>query len=94
MACSESSILGDEFIGDDSFDLSYIDTVSLELSTLRYDSVITSTSDRLLLAYQSDSVFTGMNTEGYFLLAPASNSRSIIAFACLSIWLCLICSDA
>ncbi|HCX22720.1 MAG: hypothetical protein CMB80_15690 [Flammeovirgaceae bacterium] len=74
MACSESSILGDEFIGDDSFDLSYIDTVSLELSTLRYDSVITSTSDRLLLAYQSDSVFTGMNTEGYFLLAPASDN--------------------
>ncbi|MEQ9305394.1 MAG: DUF4270 family protein [Marinoscillum sp.] len=67
-SCVESSTLGEDFLGDDSFEISYSDTIALQLKTLRYDSLPTSTSDRLLLADMSDAVFNSVSTAAYFLM--------------------------
>ncbi|WP_258100887.1 DUF4270 domain-containing protein [Marinoscillum pacificum] len=69
ISCSESSILGDEFIGDDGLDVSYIDTISLQVNTFQYDSLLTSSSDRIVLGYQTDDFFSEVKSEGYFSLS-------------------------
>lgn len=72
-SCSETSLVGDDFLGENSFGVSYIDTLSLSLSTFRFDSVINSSSERMVLGYQTDSVFTMVHTDGYFSLTLPSS---------------------
>ncbi len=77
LGCSESSIIGEDFVGDEAFSLFYADTVSLPIYTTKFDSLITSQSGRLLIGNSSDSRLGATKAEAFFILENLSESFSI-----------------
>ncbi len=73
-ACEESGELGEEFIVKEPLNLYYMDTVSLQLSTVIFDSLPTSTTEELLVGYHEDGAFGKITASAFFQLDLASIS--------------------
>jgi Domain of unknown function (DUF4270) len=54
VSCNSSSEIGSDFLEGGSLSLSYIDTLSLRVSTVILDSISTSNNGRLLIGYADD----------------------------------------
>lgn len=76
LACSETSFIGEEFFGDEGFQVSYVDSVRLDMYTIRFDSLPTSNTGRLLLGRGSFEGLGEVVAEAYFLLSPDANAAS------------------
>lgn len=56
MACdSEPSTIGSDFFSGGAIDVSYVDSVTVKLSTVKFDSIITSNAKRVLIGSHDDS---------------------------------------
>ncbi len=62
--------IGQEFT-DSNVRVISIDTLSLELSTFKFDSIITNVVDRLLIGQYTDAVFGTTTASAYFEMIPA-----------------------
>jgi hypothetical protein len=55
MACdSEPSTIGSDFFSGGAIDVSYVDSVTVKLSTIKFDSIITSNAKRMLIGTHTD----------------------------------------
>ncbi|MEO9871943.1 DUF4270 family protein [Ekhidna sp.] len=68
LSCSESSVIGEDFIESTDYQITLNNSIPIEFTTVRFDSLITSQSDRLLIGGQNDTSFGDLNIETYFLL--------------------------
>ena len=71
--CSETSLIGDEFFGEENFQVSYVDSVGLQMYTVKFDSLPTSGTGRLMVGRGSYDYVGDVTAETYFLLLPASD---------------------
>lgn len=69
LSCAETSVIGEDLIQSSEFDVSLTDTVAVKLSTLQYDSIITSNTGRLLVGSQQGTELGDIASEVYFLLS-------------------------
>ncbi len=76
-SCSESSIIGEDFVGEESFSLLYIDTVTVPISTTKFDSLITSQSGNLLIGNNSNANLGTILADAFFLLDKTEGVISI-----------------
>ncbi|WP_178984079.1 DUF4270 family protein [Winogradskyella helgolandensis] len=67
----ESLVAGEDFTGTNIRVLS-IDTFSVKLSTMKFDSITTSTSGRLLIGQYNDDDMGIINTSAYVQLSPSA----------------------
>jgi len=65
-SCLEASVSGEDFIEREAFELSLDSSFPLELSTIRFDSLVTSASDRLLVGGAKDAPFGTTEIVSYF----------------------------
>lgn len=69
ISCNSSPELPDAEIGNDFVDVSsrvlFIDTLEIEMSTFKFDSIIANNPPRLLIGNYSDDVFGTVNTKTY-----------------------------
>ncbi len=77
MGCSESSIIGEDFVGEEAFNILYTDTVSIPIYTTRFDSLVTSQSGRLLIGSNSGAGIGTIVAEAFFLLDNMPDGSSI-----------------
>jgi len=68
IACDESGVIGEDFVGDQVVDVVLIDTLTVHLSTLVFDSISTINSERLLVGYQRDDSLGLTVSKAYFRL--------------------------
>ena len=76
-SCSEDTYNESEFVVGDIFTDSnirviLIDTMHVETSTMRFDSIVTSQSSRILVGKYSDPFFGAVKSSGYLGLLPES----------------------
>lgn len=71
--CRESSVIGDDFLEGAAYELALDNTIALEFSTIRFDSLITSRSDRLLVGGQQGTDHGDVSMEAYFLFTLADS---------------------
>lgn len=71
IGCRESSLVGDDFVEGAVYELALNNTVPLEFSTVRFDSLITSRSDRMLVGGQQGTAFGDVAIETYLLFTLA-----------------------
>ncbi len=71
--CRESSVIGDDFVEGAAYELELNNTVPLDFSTIRFDSVITSRSTRLLVGGQRGTDHGDVSMESYFLFTLADS---------------------
>lgn len=76
-SCNGDSINESEFLAGDSFTDSnirvvFIDTLSVPTSTMKFDSIITSQSSRILVGKYSDPVFGEVEASSFFEIAPST----------------------
>ncbi|WP_424961305.1 DUF4270 family protein [Ekhidna sp.] len=71
ISCSESSVLGEDFIDSGNFEVTAIDTISLKISTIQFDSIVTSNTGRLLIGSHNMEVGK-ITSESYFNLTYES----------------------
>lgn len=64
--CSPPSEIGATFFSNGSIDINYTDTLSLKVSTLLIDSLITSNSTRLLVGYHTDTYLGSVKSSAIF----------------------------
>lgn len=74
ISCEETSLIGDDLLDTDSFDVSYIDSLTLNFYTSRLDSIYTSTNGRVLVGDYSDSLFGQVTSKGYFIVDPSETT--------------------
>jgi hypothetical protein len=75
IACSED-LNGSDFLAGDQFTDSnlrvvFTDTLSVETSTMKFDSIITSQATRILVGSYSDPIFGKIRAASYFQLVPS-----------------------
>lgn len=71
LSCNdEPSDLGSDFFEGGSFDLTLIDTISIKVSTMSFDSIVTSGTDRLLVGFHEDNDLGKVYSTTYFQLIP------------------------
>ena len=70
VSCSEPTIIGEDFVDSSDFELSLIDTISLDFHTIKFDSIQTSQTSRLLIGNALDTELGDVNAEAYFLFEP------------------------
>lgn len=73
-SCSDDSktyLVGEDFLNLDS-KLVVLDTLTLKTATIQLDSVITSSTNRILVGGLKDSEFGDLKTQSYFSLVPNS----------------------
>jgi hypothetical protein len=73
-SCEETSIIGKNLVNSDSFEFSYLDSVSLDFYTCHIDSFKTSTTSKILLGSYSDADLGLISSDAYFLFAPSQSS--------------------
>ncbi|MFZ6010448.1 MAG: DUF4270 family protein [Bacteroidota bacterium] len=71
---TEASEIGSGFFNGGDLDISYIDSVSVKLSTIKYDSLITSNTERLLAGSFDDSRLGRITASSFFI--PELNGSS------------------
>ncbi|MEQ6166134.1 DUF4270 family protein [Ekhidna sp. MALMAid0563] len=72
IACSESSVIGEDFIDSGNFEVTAIDTISLKISTIQFDSIVTSNTGRLLIGSHEMEVGK-ITSESFFNLTYESS---------------------
>src|SRR5882762_11648891 len=77
---SVSEIGADFFTNKSAFDISYLDSMTLKVSTVLRDSMVTSNTKRLLVGYQQDEKLGTITSQSIFQvgLTTASTSTKII----------------
>lgn len=73
IGCRESSVIGDGFVEGAAYELALNNSVPLEFSTVRFDSLITSRSGRLLIGGQQGTDHGDVSAEAYFLFTLAES---------------------
>lgn len=73
MGCRESSVIGDDFVEGAAYELALNNSIQLGFSTVRFDSLITSRSGRLLLGGQASTDHGDVSIEPYFLFTLADS---------------------
>jgi len=75
MACGEEEFtMGSEFFDGTSFQLNSWDTLTMEFSTVRLDSIITSYPSQLVVGSLSHEVFGEATASSYFQVSPDTSS--------------------
>lgn len=90
LACAETSIIGEDFVDGENFNLFYIDSISVPIFTVKFDSLITSQSGRLLLGVKEGTEFGTISSEAYFLLSNDLESTQVkdeVRFDSITIYL-------
>ena len=67
-ACRDVSVVGEDFIESTNYELALNNSIPLEFSTIRYDSLVTSGLDRLVVGGQQGSGFGDFEVVSYFLV--------------------------
>jgi hypothetical protein len=75
LACSESSEIGSDFFRGGSLNIAYTDTVSLKVSTVIIDSVVTSDANRLLVGHHVDSYLGATSSSAFFKVEPRASTE-------------------
>lgn len=71
---NEPSELGANFFNGGTMDVSYIDSVSVKISTIKYEELVTSEPDRLLIGHHDDEKLGAVFSAPYFQLSvPSTN---------------------
>ncbi|MEM1136072.1 MAG: DUF4270 family protein [Bacteroidota bacterium] len=70
--CNFPSSLGEDIVQSEILDVVYVDTVSLNLSTVIYDSLVTSNTARHLVGYRNDADIGSINSKAFFKIVPDS----------------------
>lgn len=75
LSCAnEPSELGGDFFNGGTMDVSYIDSVSVKISTIKYEELVTNGSDRLLIGHHDDEKLGAVFSASYFQLSvPSTN---------------------
>ena len=75
-SCGTDSDAGEFVVGSDYLALSnkvvLIDTVSVEMSTINFDSLVTSNQSRILVGNYDDPIYGKVKSNSYFQLASSS----------------------
>ncbi|MEO7977333.1 DUF4270 family protein [Flavobacterium sp.] len=73
MSCGTDTDAGEFVVGSDYLSVSnkviLIDTVTVEMSTINFDSLVTSGQSRILIGNYDDAIFGKIKSESYFQLA-------------------------
>lgn len=67
-ACSETSVLGEDFIDGQNFELTLVDSIQLEMTTVKFDSIVTSEGNRLIIGNHMTHLGR-INSDAYFLIS-------------------------
>jgi hypothetical protein len=70
--CTSPSEIGADFIRNEIIDINYSDTLTVQLSTVMHDSLITSNASRFLVGYYEDEYFGKVKSSAVFQLLPQS----------------------
>jgi hypothetical protein len=73
-ACDDPSLVGVDFVGSDPLSVTYYDTVSIQLSTIKFDSIATSSIDNLLIGKSRDSYLGDITAYSFFQVGRDSLS--------------------
>ncbi len=73
-SCSKEQELGLDFFAEESFDVSLIDTLSLDVSSVLPDTLATDQSGRILVGYHQDPLLGGVKVSPFFQLGLSSSS--------------------
>lgn len=73
LACTSPSEIGVNFVNREMVDINFSDSLSLQLSTVIYDSMITSNASRLLVGYHQDEYLGKIKSTAVFQLSPQSS---------------------
>ncbi|WP_264536270.1 DUF4270 domain-containing protein [Flavobacterium sp. N1736] len=78
ISCGTDTDAGEFVVGSDYLAVSnkviMIDTVTVEMSTINFDSLVTSSQSRILVGNYEDPIFGKIKSNGYFELAGSSYS--------------------
>jgi hypothetical protein len=78
ISCGTDTDAGEFVVGSDYLALSnkviLIDTVTVEMSTINFDSLVTSSQSRILIGSYDDPVFGKVKSNSYFQLTPSTYS--------------------
>lgn len=78
VSCGTDTDAGEFVVGSDYLALNnkviLIDTVTVEMSTINFDSLVTSSQSRILIGNYDDPIFGKVKSNSYFQLAPGSYS--------------------
>lgn len=78
LSCGTDTDAGEFVVGSDYLALSnkvvLIDTVTVEMSTINFDSLVTSSQSRILIGSYDDPVFGKVKSNSYFQLTPSTYS--------------------
>ncbi|RED92204.1 DUF4270 family protein [Marinoscillum furvescens] len=66
IGCSESTIIGNNLVGEEDFQVSYIDTLSVALATFQYDSIVTGNQSRLVVGARSHAMIGDVAASALF----------------------------
>ncbi|NNE77497.1 MAG: DUF4270 family protein, partial [Pricia sp.] len=77
LSCSEDALNDSDFVAGETFTDSNIrvllvDTLTVETSTMKFDSIITSTTTRMLVGKYTDPVFGTVQSSNYAELLPST----------------------
>jgi|GEM_PF-5257767 len=72
LRCNFPSSLGEEIVQNEILDVVFVDTVSLNLSTVIYDSMVTSNTARHLIGHRNDADMGRINSKAFFKIIPDS----------------------
>lgn len=90
-ACKPTvSEIGSDFFNNNTFDISYIDSVTLKVSTVQGDSFSTSSSSRLLVGFHDDEKLGTITSQAVFqvgITVPVMLTRSTTAYQSLKLYL-------
>lgn len=70
--CDRPTDIGEEMVRNEILDVTYIDTLSLQLSTVFYDSLPTSNTLRHLVGYYEDAQIGNLHAKAFFNLSVDS----------------------
>ena len=81
LSCGTDTDAGEFVVGSDYLALSnkvvLIDTVTVEMSTINFDSLVTSSQSRILIGNYYDPIFGKVKSNSYFQLTPSTYSLNI-----------------
>lgn len=70
-SCSESSVIGKNFVETNNVELVLNNSIDLDIATIKFDSLITSQANRMLIGGQESTDFGDIQIASYFLLSLA-----------------------
>lgn len=78
VSCQTDNLEGDFVVGSDYLNVSnkvlLIDTLTVEVSTINFDSLVTSNQNRILIGNYTDPILGKVKSESYLELTPSSYS--------------------